>query len=40
MGQGREASKEYLRNNTDLAAEIDRLVRAKAGLPVRGDANG
>ena len=40
VGQGREASKEYLRNNTDLAAEIDRLVRAKAGLPVRGDANG
>ena len=40
VGQGREASKEYLRKNTELAAEIDRLVRAKAGLPVQGDANG
>ena len=40
VGQGREASKEHLRKNTELAAEIDRLVRAKAGLPVQGDANG
>jgi recombination protein RecA len=37
VGQGREASKEYLRQNSELAAEIDRLVRAKAGLTVRGD---
>ena len=38
VGQGREASKEYLRNNTDLAVQIDRLVRAKAGLPAGSDA--
>lgn len=37
VGQGREASKEYLRQNPELAAEIDRLVRAKANLPSRGD---
>jgi recombination protein RecA len=40
VGQGREASKEYLRQNADLAVEIDRLVRAKAGLPQSGDAGG
>jgi recombination protein RecA len=40
VGQGREASKEYLRQNTELATEIDRLVRAKAGLPQRGDVGG
>ena len=38
VGQGREASKEYLRNNTDLAVQIDRQVRAKAGLPAGSDA--
>ena len=38
VGQGREASKEYLRQNNQLAVEIDSLVRAKAGLTVRGDA--
>jgi recombination protein RecA len=35
IGQGREASKEYLRNNQPVALEIDTLIRAKAGLPVR-----
>jgi recombination protein RecA len=35
IGQGREASKEFLRQNGELSAEIDRLVRAKAGLTVR-----
>ncbi len=35
VGQGREASKEYLRLHPELAAEIDRLVRERAGLPAR-----
>ncbi|MFN8492073.1 MAG: recombinase RecA [Caldilineaceae bacterium] len=35
IGQGREASKEYLRVNPPLALEIDSLIRAKAGLPTR-----
>ncbi len=33
IGQGREASKEYLRQEQAMSAEIDRLIRAKAGLP-------
>ena len=39
LGQGREASKEFLRSNADLAAEIDRLIRAKmieVAVPVEG----
>jgi len=32
LGQGREAAKEYLRQNRDVAAEIDQLVRVRAGL--------
>src|SRR5512142_2280473 len=39
LGQGREASKEFLRNNVDVAAEIDRTIRAKmteVALPVEG----
>ncbi|MHB8892108.1 MAG: recombinase RecA [Candidatus Limnocylindrales bacterium] len=39
LGQGREASKELLKGNADLAAEIDRLIRAKmseVALPVEG----
>ena len=32
IGQGREASKDYLRDNRELAQEIDRLVRQKVGL--------
>ena len=35
IGQGREASKEFLRGNRPLALEIDGLIRTKAGLPVR-----
>jgi recombination protein RecA len=35
IGQGREASKEYLRENRELAREIDNLVRQKAGLGQR-----
>ncbi len=35
IGQGREASKEYLRNHQTIAFEIDTLIRAKAGLPAR-----
>ncbi len=39
LGQGREASKEFLKTNTDVAAEIDRRIRAKmvdVTLPVEG----
>src|SRR3954466_6849760 len=39
LGQGREASKEFLKNNTDVATEIDRRIRAKmsdVALPVEG----
>jgi recombination protein RecA len=37
IGQGRESSKEYLRQNPAVAAEIDALIRAKAGLPAPGE---
>ncbi|MFN8468975.1 MAG: recombinase RecA [Caldilineaceae bacterium] len=40
IGQGREASKEFLRQNGELAAEIDRMVRTKAGVPLRNGAGG
>jgi recombination protein RecA len=40
IGQGREASKEFLRQNGELSAEIDRLVRAKAGLTARNGDGG
>jgi recombination protein RecA len=39
LGQGREASKEFLKANTDVAVEIDRRIRAKmvdVALPVEG----
>jgi recombination protein RecA len=39
LGQGREAAKEFLKTNTDVAAEIDRRIRAKmsdVALPVEG----
>ena len=32
LGQGREAAKEYLRQNPDVAAVIDQQVRVRAGL--------
>ena len=35
IGQGRESSKDYLRQNADLVKEIDGLVRSKVGLPQR-----
>ena len=35
IGQGREASKAYLRENPALAVEIDSLIRTKVGLPAR-----
>ncbi len=43
LGQGREASKEFLKTNTDVAAEIDRRIRAKmvdVALPGRGHRRG
>ncbi|MBW7883071.1 MAG: recombinase RecA [Caldilineaceae bacterium] len=40
IGQGREASKEYLRQHPELAAEIDSLIRTKAGLPPRQGSGG
>jgi recombination protein RecA len=39
LGQGREASKEFLKGNGDVASEIDRRIRAKMAdveLPVEG----
>src|SRR3954452_9326579 len=39
LGQGLEPSKEFLKNNTDVATEIDRRIRAKmsdVALPVEG----
>jgi recombination protein RecA len=39
LGQGREASKEFLKVNTDVALEIDRQIRAKmadVAVPVEG----
>ncbi len=39
LGQGREAAKEYLRQNPDAAQQIDRLIRAQTGLtePIAAD---
>jgi recombination protein RecA len=34
LGQGRENAKNFLAENPDLAAEIDRLVRGQHGLPI------
>jgi len=39
IGQGREASKEYLRQNPAVAAEIDALIRGRGGLPPRSSAD-
>jgi recombination protein RecA len=39
LGQGREASKDFLKTNVDVATEIDRRIRAKmadVALPVEG----
>jgi recombination protein RecA len=39
LGQGREAAKEFLKGNPDIAAEIDRRIRGKineVSLPVEG----
>ena len=39
LGQGREASKEFLKTHPEIAAEIDRLIRAKindVSIPVEG----
>jgi recombination protein RecA len=39
LGQGREASKDFLKTNVDVAAEIDRRIRAKmvdVAVPVEG----
>jgi recombination protein RecA len=37
IGQGREAAKEYLRNNPMVFQQIDGLIRAKVGLPGIGE---
>ncbi|MEO6327181.1 MAG: recombinase RecA [Thermoanaerobaculia bacterium] len=34
IGQGRENSKQFLKENTDIAREIEMKIRAKLGLPV------
>ena len=33
LGQGRENSKQFLRDNQELAAEIEQKVREKLGIP-------
>jgi recombination protein RecA len=35
IGQGREATKEYLRAHPEISSEIDSLIRSKVGLPQR-----
>ncbi len=32
IGQGRENAKQFLKDNPDMAKEIDRAIRANAGL--------
>jgi recombination protein RecA len=39
IGQGREASKDFLRQSPEIAVEIDRLVREKVGLPLQAAAD-
>ena len=34
LGQGRENSKQFLKENPDLAREIENKIREKAGLPL------
>jgi recombination protein RecA len=39
LGQGREAAKDFLKNNADIAAEIDGRIRGKiaeVAVPVEG----
>jgi recombination protein RecA len=38
LGQGRDNSKNFLRDNPDLADEIEGKIREKLGLPVNGAA--
>ena len=33
IGQGRENAKQFFRDNPDIAAEIERKIRANPGLP-------
>jgi recombination protein RecA len=35
IGQGRESSKEYLRDHVEVARELDNQLRQKVGLPQR-----
>jgi recombination protein RecA len=34
LGQGRENSKQFLQENPEIFAELDALIRQKAGLPL------
>jgi len=39
LGQGREAAKDFLKSNPDIAREVDRQIRAKINdisIPVEG----
>ncbi len=40
LGQGRENVRQFLKENPELAAEIEAKVRESAGLPLQADANG
>jgi recombination protein RecA len=37
LGQGRENARRYLRENPELAAEIERLIREELGIDARQD---
>jgi recombination protein RecA len=40
IGQGREAAKQFLRENVKLAMEIENIVREEYGLPAIYDVDG
>ena len=38
IGQGKDNTREYLRDHADIAAEIEAAIRAAVGVPVAGQA--
>jgi len=37
LGQGREAAKNHLRDNPEIASQIDSIIRDRTGLPARSN---
>ncbi|MYC95255.1 MAG: DNA recombination/repair protein RecA, partial [Caldilineaceae bacterium SB0661_bin_32] len=37
LGQGREAAKKHLRENPEIASQIDGVIRERTGLPARSN---